>query len=298
VSYLTPINFANREPVSFAAGLYVVATPIGNLSDITIRALQVLERADVIACEDTRTSRTLLTHYGISREGQALWAVHEHNEATQAVAIAQRIRDGAIIALISDAGTPGISDPGARLVQHLRSEAIPVYGIPGPSAVITALSVAGLVQTQFAFAGFLPSSKGDRSRALEALLETPHSVAFYESPHRIRETLIAAAEALGAQSQIFVARELTKRFESTDWLTIAEAIARIDVDPNQARGEFVLIFPAREQNVDKADITTALPTLKLLLTELPTAKAAKLAAKITGCDKDSLYAAAVELKKE
>jgi 16S rRNA (cytidine1402-2'-O)-methyltransferase len=298
VSSSAPTNFAYREPASFAAGLYVVATPIGNLADITVRALQVLARADVIACEDTRTSRTLLTHYGISREGQTLWAVHEHNEATQAVAIAQRIRDSAVVALISDAGTPGISDPGARLVQHMRSEALPVYGIPGPSAVVTAMSVAGLVQPQFTFEGFLPSAKGERQRALEALVTATYPVAFYESPHRIRETLAAACEVLGGDSRVFIARELTKRFESTDWISIADAMARIDADANHARGEFVLIFPAREQHADKADIATGLPTLKLLLAELPTAKAAKLAAKITGCDKDALYAAAVDLKKE
>jgi 16S rRNA (cytidine1402-2'-O)-methyltransferase len=249
----------------------------------------------VIACEDTRTSRPLLTQFGVNHAN--CWAVHEHNERTQAIELANRVQQGAIVALITDAGTPGISDPGARIVAYFREQQLPVFTVPGASAVIAALSIAGIVDSAFSFAGFMPSSRGERLKALEPLLQAHSATVFYESPHRIEDCLQDSQTVLGEASRVFIARELTKRFETTGWYTIGDALAQLTQDANQARGEFVLIYPAAPASA-ASSIEDALPTLKLLLAELPPTKAVKLAAKITGADKDALYAAATQLKNK
>ncbi len=291
----SPKDIAALLAAQIVPGLYVVATPIGHLGDMTFRAVAVLQAANIIACEDTRTSRSLLAHYGIAADSSTLWAVHEHNEQTQAAALAERVRAGAVAAVITDAGTPGISDPGARVVAHFREQQLPVFAVPGASAITAALSVSGVLETAFEFAGFLPASAGERKRALQRIAAAAHATVVYESPHRIEAALEHAQTVLGADARVFIARELTKRFETTGWHTIGEALAVIKNDSNQARGEFVLIFPAAA--TEAANISSALPVLEMLLAELPPAKAAKLASKITGIDKDSLYNAAMELKK-
>ncbi|WP_280513692.1 16S rRNA (cytidine(1402)-2'-O)-methyltransferase [Sulfurimicrobium lacus] len=273
--------------------LYVVATPIGNLRDITLRALEILKSAHIIAAEDTRNTSHLLGHFGISAK---LVALHEHNELVAAPRIIEALQSGKTVALVSDAGTPAVSDPGTILVHAVRAAGLPVVPLPGPSAVICALSAAGLEAPHFLFYGFLPSKPANRRKALAPLLPLPYTLAFYEAPHRIVETVDDLLAVLGGEREIVFARELTKVFESIHGCKLADAPAWLAGDPNRQRGEFVLLVsgapPVEEQGVS----AEAQRILALLLAELPLKQAVKLAAEISGEKKNALYDLALQLK--
>ncbi len=274
--------------------LYVVATPIGNLTDITLRALDTLKSVDAIAAEDTRHTAGLLGHFAISKK---LIAVHEHNEHQSAVKLLLQLQAGENIALVTDAGTPGISDPGAVVVNFLRQAGIRVVPIPGVSAVVAALSVSGIVQNGFFFHGFLPASGAARRHALEALKNQPVTLVFYEAPHRIVASIADMAQVLGEGRRITIARELTKTFETIHTCLLSEAPAWLKADANQQRGEFVLLVepePLKDQE-EISEQTSRM--LKLLLAELPLKQAVKLAADISLEKKNSLYEFALQLKQ-
>jgi 16S rRNA (cytidine1402-2'-O)-methyltransferase len=274
--------------------LYIVATPIGNLRDITLRALDILKTADLVAAEDTRVTGGLLSAYGISAR---LFACHEHNERSAAAALVDKLRAGSSIALVSDAGTPGISDPGAVVVRAARAAGIPVEPIPGPSAVAVALSVAGLEDGHWLFHGFLSHKPGERRRELEGLAALPQALVFYESPHRILDTVADLAAVLGGDRRLFIARELTKRFESFHACALAEAVDWLAADDNRQRGEFVLVVSGRPPEADSG-MQEARRVLALLLEDLPASQAARLAARITGAKKNALYDLAQKLKSD
>ena len=278
--------------------LYVVATPLGNLRDLTLRALDVLATADVIAAEDTRTTGNLLRHYGIVARTLSL---HAHNEDARARGIVERLAEGKSVALVSDAGTPGISDPGARTVRAVRAAGFPVIPIPGPSAVATALSAAGLLADAFLFAGFLPAQAKARRTRLQALAQLPAALVFHEAPHRIRATADDLRAALGEARTLVVARELTKTFETIVSMPLGEASAWFAGDPNRERGEFVLIvdapLPAADAGAPALD-AAALRWLVALLEELPPARAARVVASVTGARRADVYARALALKPE
>lgn len=284
-----------RDPASFLSStpsLYVVATPIGHLSDISARALGVLREADVVAAEDTRHSQRLLDAHGIRAN---LLALHEHNEQTAATRLITLLGDGKHVALISDAGTPGVSDPGARAVARVLEAGFPVVPVPGACAAVAALSASGMGEGGFRFVGFLPSKTGARRAELQALADSPVPLVMYESPHRIAESLTDLLEVLGAAREIVVARELTKRHEQIARMSLGAAPAWLAADSDRARGEFVLIVSA-------CPPTEGLPAgavrvLELLLGELPLKSAAQLAAEITGVPRKQLYARALELKQ-
>jgi len=276
-----------------AGTLYVVATPIGNVADLSLRALHVLGLADAIACEDTRNTGQLLSRVGLQRP---LVAVHEHNEREAAVRIVERLAAGERIAYVSDAGTPGISDPGARLVEAVRAAGLRVVPLPGPSAAITAMSVAGDMleagEGRFTFVGFLPGKPKARADAIAELAPLGHAWILYEAPHRIADTLAALAEALPAERRLLIGRELTKLFEETPVLTVADAPAWLAAEPSRGKGEFVLVVEGAgraDGAADDAIDPEAGRVLKLLLAELPAKRAAKLAAAITGAKTDALY---------
>jgi 16S rRNA (cytidine1402-2'-O)-methyltransferase len=273
--------------------LYVVATPIGNLGDMTLRAIETLKQVDVIAAEDTRHSSGLLSHFGISKK---LMAVHEHNEQQSAQLLLQRIQQGEHVALITDAGTPGISDPGAVVVDMLISNGVKVVPIPGASAVIAALSASGIVENGFMFVGFLPASGAQRRKKLENLQALEVTLVFYEAPHRIVECVQDLAKILGCDRRVTIARELTKTFETIHRCALSEAYDWLAHDTNQQRGEFVLLVeppPLQESlEVDQA----AERVLRLLLDALPLKQAAKLASEITGAKKNALYDMALTIK--
>lgn len=273
------------------SALYVVATPLGNLDDITLRALAVLRGVDLIACEDTRHTRRLLDRHDIRAP---LLALHEHNENAAAEKIIALLGEGKAVALVSDAGTPGISDPGARAVAAVRAAGLAVVPLPGPSAAITALSAAGLPDARFLFAGFLPVKSAARRAELERLAAVPAALVFYEAPHRIDETVADLAAVLEPQRTLVVARELTKLFEQIASMPLAEGPAWFAADDNRRRGEFVLVVsgPPPREGLD----AEAERVLAALLAELPLKQAAKLAATITGVAKNDLYRRALELK--
>lgn len=273
--------------------LYVVATPIGNLGDITQRAIATLQQVDAIAAEDTRHTVGLLRHLGISKP---LLAVHEHNEQQSAQGLIKRLQAGESIAMVTDAGTPAVSDPGALVVQAVRQAGLAVVPIPGVSAVIAALSAAGIAQSGFYFEGFLPASGSQRRKRLEILKTLPTTLVFYEAPHRIVECVTDLAAVLGGHRQLTLARELTKTFETIYTCSLAEAIDWLQADPNQQRGEFVLLVHAdmQEKAVGLDDET--LRILQRLLQELPLKQAVALATDITGQKKNELYEAALAIK--
>ncbi len=277
--------------------LYMVATPIGNLADITLRALHLLQIADTVACEDTRHSQTLLRAYGIDKSAAQLLAVHQHNESAAAQIVIERLRQGQRVAYASDAGTPAISDPGARLVAAVRLAGFPVIPLPGASSVTSALSVAGIAgdgaqEGSFVFIGFLPSKSSERATAVEALRLEVRSVVLLEAPHRI-EALAAALATLGSRS-VTVGRELTKQFEEIATVSAERLPAWLGEDPNRLRGEFVLVLhPGPNDASGEPDDRI----LKLLLAELPLKTAVKLAAEITGQARNTLYELALGLKK-
>ena len=257
-----------------AGTLYIVPTPIGNLNDITLRALEVLEQVDVIAAEDTRHSGILLSHFGIKGK---LWALHEHNERQKAETIVARIAEGQNIALISDAGTPLISDPGYPLVSACRAAGITVMALPGACAAITALSAAGLPTDRFLFCGFLPAKQQARVSALEALVSEPATMVFYESPRRIMDTLQALITAFGDDREVVLAREISKQFETYLHGSASELLAQVQADANQQRGEMVLMIAGAK--LDQQTIPSdALKLLQVLSAELPPKKAAKIVA--------------------
>ena len=273
--------------------LYVVATPIGNLADISLRALHVLQLADVVACEDTRHTQALLRAYGIDKTSVQLLAVHQHNEAEAAQAVIARLQQGQRVAYASDAGTPAVSDPGARLVAAVRAVNLRVVPLPGASSVTAALSVAGAMGDDgaFVFAGFLSSKAGERDAAVLALAQETRSVVLLEAPHRI-EALARSLVALGARP-VTVGRELTKQFEEVVTVPCAELPAWLAGNPQRTRGEFALVLhPTPKAHEEGA----GLRVLELLLAELPLKTAVKLAAEITGAPRNELYEAALRLK--
>ncbi len=273
--------------------LYVVATPIGNLEDMTARAVRVLSEVALIAAEDTRHSARLLDHYGIATKMQPL---HEHNEAAQTAALLGLLRHGKSVALISDAGTPLISDPGFRLVQAARAEGLRVVPVPGACAAIAALSVAGLPTDRFAFEGFPPPKPAARRAAFAALRSETRTLIFYETPHRLVECLDDLRDVFGPERPAVLARELTKQFETVRAAPLGELAAWVTGDENQQRGESVLLVhgapPAEERGLD----AEAERILRVLLHELPVKQAAALAAAITGLKKNQLYQYALALK--
>lgn len=273
--------------------LYVVATPIGNLNDITLRAIEVLNAVDVVAAEDTRHTSGLLNHLGIAKK---MIAVHEHNEQKSAQQLLVRIQSGESIALVSDAGTPGISDPGAIVVNVLREAGVTVVPVPGASAVTTALSAAGITDNGFSFIGFLPASGSQRRKTLAALSVVPNTLVFYEAPHRIVDSIVDMATVLGGSRRVTIARELTKTFETFHRCLLSEAQDWLESDTNQQRGEFVvLVEPAIEKTVEGISEADE-KVLKTLLAELPLKQAVKLTTDITGGKKNDLYQHALSLK--
>ena len=271
--------------------LYVVATPIGNLSDISLRALHVLQLVHAIACEDTRHTQTLLRQYGIEKP---LLAVHEHNEAQAAGLVVERLQRGERVAYVSDAGTPAVSDPGARLVAAVRAAGLAIMPLPGASSVTTALSVAGLTgESGFVFAGFLPSKAGERDQAIQALQADTRATVILEAPHRIEA--LARAMAVLQGRLVTVGRELTKQFEEIATVAAQDLPAWLAASPQRTRGEFALVLhPAPTQQAPQDGSRV----LQLLLAELPLKTAVKVAAEITGAPRNELYETALRLKKE
>ncbi len=274
--------------------LYIVPTPIGNLSDITERALTVFKEVDAIAAEDTRHTRKLLEHYGVQ---VPVFAFHDHNEKAKAEQLIERVINGESIALVSDAGTPLISDPGYALVSLCRKQNVKVTSLPGACALTVALSGAGLPTDSFQFEGFLPSKPAQRRAKLESLVNTPRTLVFYESPYRILHTLEAMADIFEDERQVVLARELTKQFETYLTGSAGELITRLNEDPNQQRGEMVLLVePFQAPKDTSGPGEDAKRTLQILLEELPLKKAAALSAKLHGERKNELYQWALSQK--
>lgn len=291
VLFLKPSN----SNVRHASGtLFIVATPIGNLGDITQRAAEVLASVDIVAAEDTRHSRKLLQVLGIQKP---LLALHDHNEREKSGALLDRIEAGESVALVSDAGTPLISDPGYVLVREARARGISVSPIPGPSAIITALSAAGLATDRFTFEGFLPAKRKGRNDRLMALVKEERTLVFYEAPHRIVETAQAISEVFGPERDVVLARELTKTFETFYTGSAADVCGQLAADEHSERGEYVVMVAGAEPD-DSGD-SPAIDTdrlLKVLLAELPVKVVAKMASELTGESKNVLYQRALELK--
>ena len=283
----------SEHPQKLEPALYVVATPIGNLRDITLRALDVLAAADVLAAEDTRNTAHLLTHHGIS--ANRLIAVHQHNERGAAEKIIALLQAGQSVAFVSDAGTPAVSDPGALLVQAVRHAGLRVVPVPGASAAMAALSAAGLNEAHFLFYGFLPNKSAARRTALLSLANYPFTLVFYEAPHRIVECVADLCGVLGGERQIVLAREISKLFETIHACALHDAESWLKSDTNRQRGEFVvLVSGAIPQPGLSAD---TLGTLTKLLDELPLKQAVQLAAKITGASRNELYQRALQIAK-
>jgi 16S rRNA (cytidine1402-2'-O)-methyltransferase len=268
-----------------------VATPIGNLGDVTHRALQTLARADVVAAEDTRVTRGLLTHFGMG--AKKLVSLHAHNERAGAERVIAWIREGKVVAFASDAGTPAVSDPGARLVAAVRAAGLLVVPVPGASALTTALSASGIEADGVVFAGFLPARGAERRVRLAQLAAGPWAIALFEAPHRLAQTLGDLHAALG-ERDVVIARELTKKFETIARVPLAEARAWAEADDDRRRGELVLVVEGRAVEAKSALDPRAL--LETLLAELPLKQAVALAVKLTGGKRNELYALALELK--
>ncbi len=273
--------------------LYVVATPIGNLADITLRALETLKCVDVIAAEDTRHTSGLLGHFGISKK---LIAVHQHNEQQSAEALLLRLQSGENIALVTDAGTPAVSDPGAIVVNVLQKAGIKIVPIPGASAAIAALSASGITNNGFHFIGFLPGTGSQRRKVLESLKNQMSTLVFYEAPHRIIECVEDLGFVLGQDRRITIAREITKTFETFHRCLLSDVKQWLTDDPNQQRGEFVLLVEASDEMDNRAADIEAERILRLLLADLPLKQAVSLAVEITGAKKNWLYELALEIK--
>ena len=282
----------NKHPQKLEPALYVVATPIGNLSDITLRALEVLASADVIAAEDTRNTARLLAHHGIKTN--KLIATHQHNERGAAEKIIVQLQAGLSVAFVSDAGTPAISDPGALLVQAVRAAGLRVIPVPGANAALAALSASGLNDPHFLFYGFLPNKSAARRAELQSLARHACTLVFYEAPHRIVECVADMCAVLGGERKIVLAREITKLFETIHACALRDAEAWLQSDSNNQRGEFVVLVSGAEPHSGLSMET--LGTLTQLLEELPLKQAVQLAAKITGASRNELYQQALRIK--
>jgi 16S rRNA (cytidine1402-2'-O)-methyltransferase len=291
---IDPLALAQNQQYP-AATLYVVATPIGNAADITLRALHVLGLVDRIAAEDTRNTAQLLSRYGIAKP---LLAAHEHNEHQVAARIVDYLRGGERVAYVSDAGTPGISDPGAKIVDAVRAAGFAVVPLPGANALVTALSAAGDWAHTFTFVGFLATRTKQRVAQLQGLAAHPHALVFYEAPHRIVEAVTALAEVLGGTRQLLIARELTKLHETLHRCALAEGPAWLLADPNHQRGEFVLVVEGARLEPDTDQTKAHDVLLSVLLEEVPVSAAVKIAATLTGAPRNALYARALALKQE
>jgi 16S rRNA (cytidine1402-2'-O)-methyltransferase len=273
--------------------LYVVATPIGNLRDVSLRALDILKSVDVVAAEDTRVTARLLNHYGIAKK---LIALHEHNEKRVVPQLLALLAAGRSAALVSDAGTPAISDPGALLVAAAIDAGFRVTPVPGANAAVTALSAAGLAAPHFLFYGFLPARAAERKRELAALRGLPYALVFYEAPHRVADCIADLNAAFGDTRRIVIARELTKMFETIHACPLAEAPAWIEGNADRRKGEFVLILEGETVPRSGDDEARARHVLEVLLAELPLKQAVALATKISGGRKNELYELALKLK--
>ena len=288
------ITVHSGQKQNLDCALYVVATPIGNLRDISLRALDILASADVVAAEDKRTTAPMLAHYGIA--AKRLMSLHQHNERGAAEKVIALLAQGLSVALVSDAGTPAVSDPGALLVKEVRKVGFRVVPIPGSNAALAALSAAGLTSPHFLFYGFLPSKNAARCHALQSLVTLPYTLVFYEAPHRIHECVADLQSVFGRERQIVLAREITKMFESIHRCTLAEAMDWLNGDPNRQRGEFVLLVSGAAAQRETLD-TEAERILMLLLKDLPLKQAVQLAVQITGAGRNELYQRALQLKK-
>jgi 16S rRNA (cytidine1402-2'-O)-methyltransferase len=277
-----------------AATLYVVATPLGNLRDVSLRARDILASVDVIAAEDTRVTAKLLARHDITSR---LVSLHEHNESGRAKELVALLRSGKSVALVSDAGTPGVSDPGATAVRTVMDAGFPVVPVPGPSAAVAALSASGIAAPRWLFCGFLPASPSARRSELERLKELPYTLVFYEAPHRIAATVEALAGSLDADREIVIARELTKRFESIHRCRLGDAPSWLRADADRSRGEFVLIVGAPASARAEMSETAHDHVLGVLLSELPLAHAVRLAVALTGAPRNVLYARALALSR-
>lgn len=278
-----------------AGALYIVATPIGNLADMSLRAIHVLSLVDAVACEDTRHSAPLLHHLGLDKP---LLAVHEHNEREAAGDVLARLARGERVAYISDAGTPAVSDPGAALVAAAQAAGYRCIPLPGASSALAALSVAGdAIGAGFAFTGFLPTRGAERAQALKALAARNDTQVLFEAPHRIESLLQGLAEVCGARS-VTVCRELTKQFETVATMPAAQLPAWLSADPNRSRGEFVLVVHALKPVAADDAESAHDATLRTLLAELPLKQAVALAAELTGAARNALYARALALKAQ
>ncbi|MGL4725798.1 MAG: 16S rRNA (cytidine(1402)-2'-O)-methyltransferase [Scandinavium sp.] len=285
-----------RETADNSQGkLYIVPTPIGNLGDITQRALDVLQAVDLIAAEDTRHTGLLLQHFAISAR---LFALHDHNEQQKAETLLAKLKEGQNIALVSDAGTPLINDPGYHLVRTCREAGVQVVPLPGPCAAIAALSAAGLPSDRFCYEGFLPAKSKGRRDTLRALENEPRTLIFYESTHRLIESLEDITSVLGESRYVVLAREITKTWETITGAPVGELLAWVKEDENRRKGEMVLIIEGFKVQSDDVLPAEALRTLALLQTELPLKKAAALAAEIHGVKKNALYKHALEQQGE
>lgn len=277
--------------MTIESALYVVPTPLGNLQDMSLRAVEVLKAVPWVAAEDTRHSQPLLRHFG---SGARLLPAHQHNEEQAAQGVIDKLAAGEAVALVSDAGTPAVSDPGARIVARVREAGFKVVPLPGACAAVTALSASGLMAPHFLFYGFLPAKAGQRQKELEALVALPYTLVFYEAPHRVLESVEALAAAFGPERTIVFARELTKLFETIHACPLGEALEWLKADANRQRGEFVLLVEGAPEDADDG---AGERVLKLLLAEgLPVKQCAKLAAEITGASKNELYQKALALK--
>lgn len=275
--------------------LYVVATPIGNLDDLSPRATRTLAGVDVVAAEDTRHSGRLLSHLGIQKR---MIALHDHNEKDRAAGILAELQAGRDVALISDAGTPLISDPGYVLVRDARAAGYRISPIPGPCALVVALSAAGLPTDRFLYVGFLPAKRSGRRASLEQLSSEPATLVFYESPHRILESVRDIAEVLGEDREMVLGREITKTFETFYSGSVAEVLETLELDPHGTRGEFVVMVHGAMVQAGSSDEATldVDRVLRVLLAELPVKKVAKMASELTGLSKNELYQRALALK--
>ncbi|HHW7507406.1 TPA: 16S rRNA (cytidine(1402)-2'-O)-methyltransferase [Mannheimia haemolytica] len=266
--------------------LYIVATPIGNLGDITQRALDTLASVDLVAAEDTRHSGLLLSHYGIKKP---FFALHDHNEQQKAVVLVEKLAKGENIALISDAGTPLISDPGFHLVRHCRQAGVKVVPIPGACAAVTALCASGIASDRFCFEGFLPAKTKSRCDKLTELENEPRTLIFYESTHRILDTLADMQTVFGEDRYVVMAREITKTWETIYGDQLGNLIEWLNEDSNRIKGEIVLVVEGKQQNLEEAFSSQAIKLLELLCQELPLKKAAAIVAETFGYKKNALY---------
>ncbi|WP_226665777.1 16S rRNA (cytidine(1402)-2'-O)-methyltransferase [Microbulbifer aggregans] len=273
--------------------LYIVATPIGNLADMVPRAVEVLQSADLVAAEDTRHSQRLFSHFNIETP---LAAYHDHSDDQRTEWLLGQLEGGKTVALISDAGTPLISDPGYRLVRVARERGIQVVPIPGACAFVAALSAAGLPSDRFTFEGFLPAKSQAREKALQKLAGEERTMVFYEAPHRVADTISAMAEIFGAEREAVIAREISKAFETIHLAPLAELSTWVREDPNQQRGEIVLLVRGAEPQKTSELDPESLRVMQLLMGELPPKRAAAIAAEITGVNKKALYNWSLEQK--